>query len=319
MYGHSAVQICGWTKKALTNEESSCYKQKFYGIDCHSCMEFSPAVMWCQQNCTFCWRPMEFMKNIEINPEEVDNFKDIVDTLLEERKKLLSGFRSSKTLNTKKFDEAQVPSHFAISLSGEPTMYPHLDKIIEYLKSFPKTKSIFLVTNAQIPEFFEKLLETPKALPTQLYISIDAPSKEHFKKINLSLYEDGWERLQRSLEYFSKIQTRKIFRMTQIKGTNDKEEDLEGYKTLVEKGKPDFIEVKAYMHIGMSQGRHKKEEMPEFLEVKEFAQKLANYLGNYNFVHEAPASRICLLQRKDTPYQVKIEQFENEKVLPKKD
>ena len=52
VYGHSGVQICGWNKKAL-KDEGVCYKQKFYGIECHSCMEFSPAVMWCQENCTF--------------------------------------------------------------------------------------------------------------------------------------------------------------------------------------------------------------------------------------------------------------------------
>lgn len=312
VYGHSAVQVCGWTKKSLTSK-GVCYKQKFYGIECHSCMEFSPAVMWCQENCSFCWRPMEFMKNIEIDADQVDNFKDIIDNLMEQRKKLLSGFGGHPAVDRKKFVEAQTPSHFAISLSGEPTMYPHLDKMVSYLKDLPKTKSVFVVTNAQIPEFFEKLKADPKAQPTQLYISLEAPSKEFFNSINKSLYEDGWERLLKSLSVFSELETRRLVRFTQIKGLNDKEEQLDSYKELVELGKPDFVEVKAYMHLGMSQGRHTRDQMPEFQEVVAFAKKMAEHLGNYDYIDAAPNSRIALLRRRGSKYNVYLEKYENQK------
>ena len=310
IYGHSGVQICGWTKKSLANK-GVCYKQKFYGIECHSCMEFSPAVMWCQENCSFCWRPMEFMKNIEINENEVDDFRTIVDNLMLERKKLLSGFNVNHGADEIKLKEAQNPSHFAISLSGEPTMYPYLDKMVEYLKELPRTKSVFVVTNAQIPEFFEKLEKNPNAQPTQLYISLEAPNRDIFDKINMSLYKDGWVRLEKSLKIFSKLSCRKLIRFTMIKGLNDKEDQFESYKELIEFGKPDFIEIKAYMHLGMSQGRHSKEQMPEFNEVMEFANKFGKFLKNYDVVDFAPNSRIVLLRRKDSKYKVYLEKFEN--------
>ena len=312
VYGHSAVQICSWTKKSIA-EKGTCYKEKFYGIECHSCMEFSPAAMWCQQNCTFCWRPMEFMKNIEIKEEEVDEPKIIFENLLEKRKKLISGMGGHPEVNKTKFNQSfkKNPSHYAISLSGEPTMYPKLDKMIEYLKTIKETKTIFLVTNAQIPEFFEKLINNPNAEPTQLYISLDAPNKELFDKINISLYKDGWERLNKSLILFSKLKTRRILRFTQIKNKNDLEDHLEGYKKLIEKGKPDFIEIKAFMYLGMSRERHNKEEMPDYTEVLEFTKKLSNYLNNYEYVASAPNSRITLLKRKNSKYNLKIEKFEN--------
>lgn len=311
VYGHSGVQICGWTKKSLRGE-GVCYKQKFYGIECHSCMEFSPAVMWCQENCSFCWRPMEFMKNIEIDADKVDNFKEIIENLMQQRRKLLAGFGGNPKVDRKKFAEAQTPSHFAISLSGEPTMYPHLDKMIQYLKELPKTRSVFLVTNAQIPEFFEKLEESPESLPTQLYISLEAPNEEYFKDVNKSLYNDGWDRLKRSLSTFSRLDTRRLVRFTQIKGENDLDSQLDSYKDIIKIGNPDFIEVKAYMHIGMSQKRHPKEQMPEFQEVVEFAKKLGNHLGNYDYIDCAPVSRIALLRRVDSKYTVHIEEFEND-------
>jgi len=311
IYGHSGVQICSWTKKALRGE-GVCYKTKFYGIDCHSCMEMSPAVMWCQENCSFCWRPMEFMKNIEIKPSEVDDSKDIIDNLIKKRAKLLSGFGGSSKTNRKFWEISQTPTHFAISLSGEPTMYPHLDKMVEYLKTLKKTKSIFIVTNAQIPEFFEKLLKNKNSLPTQLYVSLEAPTKEVFNTVNKSLYSNGWDRLHKSLGFFAKLKTRKVIRMTLIKGLNDDKKYLKNYADQIELSNTDFIEIKGYVHIGMSQGRHSKDDMPSFEEIVNFSKDLAKELKNYEYVSDSPISRITLLKKINSPYDIKISKFENQ-------
>ena len=40
---HSAVEICGWTKKVLKDDVAGCYKQKFYGIRSHQCTQMTPA------------------------------------------------------------------------------------------------------------------------------------------------------------------------------------------------------------------------------------------------------------------------------------
>ena len=47
---HSTVGLCHWTKKSFRGE-GTCYKHKFYGISTHSCMEFSPAGMYCENRC----------------------------------------------------------------------------------------------------------------------------------------------------------------------------------------------------------------------------------------------------------------------------
>ena len=38
---HSAVEICGWTKKGMKDGSSGCYKQKFYGIRSHQCTQMT--------------------------------------------------------------------------------------------------------------------------------------------------------------------------------------------------------------------------------------------------------------------------------------
>ncbi len=312
VFGHSAVQICSWTKKAMSNR-GVCYKEKFYGIDCANCMEFSPAAMWCQQNCTYCWRPMEFMKNVKIDPNKVDEPKEIISELVEKRKKLLGGMGGHPNVDRKIFDEGffKMPTHFAISLSGEPTLYPKLPEMVKYLKSLPRTKSIFIVTNGQETDFFKKLAENEEFQPTQLYVSIDAPNEELFDKINLSLHKNGFNILKNSLKIFSSLSCRRILRYTMIKGLNSLDEHIEGYKELINIANPDFVEIKSYMHLGMSQNRHTKDQMPEFIEVEEFAKKLAESLGNYSYLSSAPNSKIVVIRRDDSKFDISIEKFEN--------
>lgn len=318
VFGHSAVQICSWTKKAMTGR-GVCYKQKFYGIDTHSCFEMSPSAMWCQQNCTFCWRPMEFMKNVEIDPEQVDEPEEIIKKLVLQRKKLISGMGGHENVNRMLFNDSflNYPTHYAISLSGEPTMYPKLPEMVEYLKTLSRTKSIFIVTNAQEPNFFQRLIDNPIYQPTQIYISLDAHNKELFDKVNISLYKNGWDRLKTSLKLMSKLNCRTVIRYTMIKGLNDLDSQLNDYKSLIESANPDLIEIKAYMHLGMSRNRHSKEQMPEYLEVEEFAKKLENLMRNYEFAASAPNSKICVLRRVDSKHPLRIKEFENQKFLNK--
>jgi len=55
---HSAVKLCTWTKKSI-RDKGSCYKQQFYGIESHRCLQMTPAVSWCTQKCLFCWSNIE--------------------------------------------------------------------------------------------------------------------------------------------------------------------------------------------------------------------------------------------------------------------
>ena len=122
-----AIEICHWTKKAILNE-GSCYKQKFYGIPAHMCAQISPIALWCSNNCIYCWRPMEFMKLKHFTKEEVDNPQTIIEEAVKKRRELLIGFKGNKYACKEKVKEIleEFPDHWAISLSGEPLLYPYL-------------------------------------------------------------------------------------------------------------------------------------------------------------------------------------------------
>ena len=233
---HSTVALCHWTKKSFKHE-GSCYKHKFYGISTHSCMEFSPAGMYCENRCVYCWRPMEFYDSMKMEPEHVAEPKEIMEKLMEERKKLIMGHYGDSRSDKQRLDESLKPSHYAISLSGEPTMYPKLPELIKYLKSLQETKSIFLVTNGQEPEMIQRLKDE-NALPTQLYLSTNAGDYESFLRINKPKYDDSWQRWNKTLQMLKELNTRTVLRITLIRDYNDHNEMIPAFAKMLEESSP---------------------------------------------------------------------------------
>ena len=294
---HSTVELCHWTKKSFKHE-GSCYKHQFYGILTHRCMEFSPAGMYCENRCVYCWRPMEFYDSMEMKPEQVAEPEQILRKLMGERKKLIDGFYGDSRNDKQRLDESLLPTHYAISLSGEPTMYPKLPELIKYLKSLEATKSIFLVTNGQEPDMIQKL-QDEDALPTQLYLSTNAADYESFLKINKPKYDDSWERWNRTLDMLKDLDTRTVLRITLIRNYNDQKEMIPAFVKMFRKASPHFIEIKSYMHIGRSTNRLEHENMLEMEEVKRFSEQIAKESKIFSIMDESIVSRISILQNNE--------------------
>jgi tRNA wybutosine-synthesizing protein 1 len=296
VYNHSAVELCHWTKKSFANE-GTCYKHKFYGISTHQCMEMTPTAMNCENRCVYCWWPAEFYDTLEMPEQMVDEPEVIVQNLMAERKRLINGFYGRSKNDKAKLDESLLPAHYAISLSGEPTMYPKLPQLIRYLKTLKATKSIFLVTNGQEPDMLRKLVQED-ALPTQIYLSTNASNKKMFLQINRPRHKDAWERWQDSLRFLSAVDTRTVFRMTIIRGYNDSADDIKDFAQVMSEGDPHFIEIKSYMHVGMSTQRLEKGDMLNMDEVRAYADRLCEKMPAFSVMDESEVSRIVVLQNK---------------------
>jgi tRNA wybutosine-synthesizing protein 1 len=297
VFNHSAVELCHWTKKSFA-DEVSCYKHKFYGISTHRCMEMTPTAMNCENRCIYCWRPAEFYDTLHMPEELVDEPDVIVEQLMAERKKLINGFYGNPKNNKKKLDESLMPAHYAISLSGEPTMYPKLPQMIKYLRSLRATKSIFLVTNGQEPDMLRRLA-AEDALPTQVYLSTNASNRKMFYQINRPRHKDAWKRWWDSLRLLSTLNTRTVLRMTIIRGYNNSSDLVGEFADMMAQGNPHFIELKSYMHIGMSTQRLEQNHMLEMYEVRNLATQLCSTIRSFKMMDESEISRIVVLQNKD--------------------
>ena len=294
---HATVALCHWTKKSFKHE-GNCYKHKFYGISTHACMEFSPAGMHCENRCVYCWRPMEFYDSLKMDPKQVAEPEEIMTKLMVERKELINGYYGDSRNDKQRLDESLLPSHYAISLSGEPTMYPKLPELIKYLHSLKETKSTFLVTNGQEPDMIQKL-QDEDALPTQLYLSTNAADYESFKRINQPKYDDSWERWNKTLSMLKHLKTRTVLRITLIRDYNDIKEMIPVFAEMIRKASPHFVEIKSYMHIGRSTNRLEYSNMLEMEEIQNFSQQVVKQSKIFSVMDESIASRISVLQNNE--------------------
>lgn len=283
---HSAVKVCGYCRKSITGKDV-CYKNTFYGIKSWRCVQMSPT-FFCDHRCVFCWRNTDYVWPKWEGP--VDEPKFIVDECIKAHVELLQGFKGNSDVIKGRLKEIEKPLHFAISLTGEPTMYPRLAEMIDYIKE--KGMTAFLVTNGTIPDMVEKLIEHQ---PTQLYISVYGPNKEVYQKTANPIKRDSWEMLQKSLSMVNKF-NRNVIRLTLVKGYNFL--DPEGYARLIEKYRPMFVECKGFSFVGHSQERLEVHNMPYHHEIMDFAKKIEEN-SSYKVIDSKKESKVALLVRED--------------------
>ncbi|KAI5956950.1 YPO7 [Candida jiufengensis] len=297
---HSGVKICRWTKSALRGR-GSCYKFAFYGIKSHLCMETTPSLA-CSNKCVFCWRH-------GTNPVaksnwrwELDPPEKVMEGALQGHYQKIKQMRGVPGIQMDRFQEAFKVKHCALSLVGEPIFYPHINEFVDMLHK--QHISSFLVCNAQHPDNLAKLSKV-----TQLYVSIDAPTKQDLKKVDRPLNSDFWERMMSCLDILRTIQKhqRTVFRLTLVKGFNMT--DIESYADMVERALPSQIEIKGATFCGSSNGNGNPltmQNIPFYEECKNFVTQLNQELQKRGLSYDIAAEHAhsCCILIADTKFKI---------------
>ncbi|KAI5057384.1 hypothetical protein GOP47_0027399 [Adiantum capillus-veneris] len=282
---HSGVKLCRWTKSQLRGR-GGCYKHSFYGIESHRCMETTPSLA-CANKCVFCWRH-------HTNPVgkswkwKIDDPVEIVEAALNLHINMIKQMKGVPGVKQERLMEGVNPRHCALSLVGEPIMYPEINTLVAELHK--RKISTFLVTNAQFPDCIKNLDPV-----TQLYVSVDASTKDRLKAIDRPLFADFWERFIESLKALREKHQRTVYRLTLVKGWNTSE--VEEYAELMKVGQPDFVEIKGVTFCGASNtSTLTMENVPWHEDVKAFAEELARRSnGKYELACEHAHSCCVLL------------------------
>jgi tRNA wybutosine-synthesizing protein 1 len=260
---HSAVKLCRWTKHQLRGR-GGCYKHTFYGITSYQCMEATPSLA-CANKCVFCWR---HHKN-PVGKEwkwKTDDPHFIVDEAVKTHVKMIKETKGIPGVNMERWQEAHTVRHCALSLVGEPIMYPRINELLGDLHH--RKISSFLVTNGQHPKAIGSLIPV-----TQLYVSVDAPTPESLVAIDRPLFSDAWERLKKSLSLLKDKGQRTVARLTVVKGWNS--DEVEGYAKLIALGSVSLIEIKGVTFCGKSDASNlNMSNTPWHHEVVELCQTL---------------------------------------------
>nr|CCC92766.1 putative radical SAM domain protein [Trypanosoma congolense IL3000] len=267
---HSAVKLCRW-QKSMMRGLGGCYKWTMYGIESHRCMEATPS-MGCANKCVFCWR-------LNTNPTatewrwQVDDPRAIVEGMLSSHKALVHGVQGMPGVTAESLREAMNPRHCALSLVGEPVLYPYINDFLQLLHN--ERISTFLVNNGQFPDAIRNL--TPV---TQLYLSVDAPNKDIMKILDRPVFLDFWDRFNQSVLWMRERKERTVFRLTMIEEFNMSEDNLREYKAIFEMGRPNFIELKRLTPAfsGNAKSLLRIKNVPSWDRLKAYANRLCEVI-----------------------------------------
>ena len=379
---HTAIKPCHWLEqKLLTGRDNrNCYKGVF-GVQSHRCLQNTPSMPFCNQQCVFCWRDIELgnlNREFSVEPDDpiylidemirhhqdiiknhlplrryLENYEIMVDLLtfmLQNRENhtinsLSKGLHVSKnkieralnllknqefltpadnSLKNFKLDseisccidtreeivklinlslttpdeimqthsEAMNPNHAAISLDGEPFLYPKLDGLVGEFRN--RNMTTFIVTNGTLPERIESL----NSLPSQLYITLPAPNRDIYKKVCRPMIKDGWSKISDTLDLVESLSCRSLVRLTAVKNLNLSENYIKDYIKLIDKANPNFFEIKGFTLQAkalMINKRLKSDKtlqyyFPDYDYLENLALKFEE-IGNFPLIYTNKASR----------------------------
>jgi len=295
---HSAVKTCTWVGKALrTTGAEHCYKQRFYGVPTHRCLQMTPSLGHCTQSCVFCWRATP--ETLGVGWEQTQAIKGgddpdaIVESAIAAHRKLIYGWGGNQNVTEQCLKEALDPVHAAISLEGEPTLYDRLGDLVQSFKSHG-FRSVFIVTNGTKPEVLANL----GTEPSQLYVSLCAPDENTYDTTCRPMVPNAWEKVMETLDLLHSFRCPTVIRQTLVPKLNMN--NILGYAKLALKAEPTYIEPKGAMSVGFARQRFSYEEMANWEQIKVFAAKLSEETG-YTVIDEQYESNIVLMSRLKKP------------------
>jgi tRNA wybutosine-synthesizing protein 1 len=211
---------------------------------------------------------------------EVDEATGLVHAAIEAHRGMIKEARGIQGAIPERVAEGMDVKHCALSLVGEPIMYPQINAFVAELHR--RRISSYLVTNAQFPDALRALCPV-----TQLYLSIDAPTREQLQvraprphawrsagatahrraepsraplsrrsarrrpqAVDRPVFADFWERFLECIRILSERKERTVFRLTLVNEWNVSQ--IDAYADLVQLGQPDFVEIKGVTYCGKS-------------------------------------------------------------------
>ncbi|MHA1341260.1 MAG: radical SAM protein [Promethearchaeota archaeon] len=220
----------------------------------------------------------------------------------EDASKLLDKFVTNPADIKNVYKSAMKPCHAAISLDGEPMLYPYIGEFVAEFRR--RGFTTFIVTNGTQPDVIKKLNENGM-LPTILYVTLPPPVKNYYSKIFRPRIKGTWDKIRETLSQLKNLKIRTVLRLTSVRNLNLKEELIKGYVDVVKEAQPDFLDLKAFtlegaaMDISIRLGSKQPGSyyVPTFLELENYAKKICELSnGEFEIIREHVASKDILIR-----------------------
>jgi wyosine [tRNA(Phe)-imidazoG37] synthetase (radical SAM superfamily) len=230
------------------------------------------------------------------------SLSDLATSILENTqsvRQVMDQMVSNETDIKNSFNRALHPNHAAISLDGEPTLYPYIG---EFVGIFRKKKfTTFIVTNGTTPETLLHLHET-NCLPSILYVTIPPPNIRDYTQIHRPKVKGAWDKIHQTLDLLKDLKTRTVLRITAVNHLNIRDDLIDGYVETIDRAQPNFVDIKGFTLEGASMSISNRLEtdqpgnyyFPDYLELDAFAQKITEKSG-FRIIETHEKSRDILL------------------------
>ncbi len=227
-------------------------------------IDLSPEHKSCNFDCLYCeLKPAKVTDSITNPP--------LVTSVISEVKEALQEYQNIDVIT--------------ITANGEPTLYPYLDVLVDELNNIKKDKKLLILSNASTISDL-KIQEILKKIDI-VKLSLDCATAKCFKKIDRPIKNVSIENIINSLVTFrNKFHNTLILEILVVLGVNDKTEEFNALKKVLDKINPDRIDLGTV-------------DRPPAYDVKgvsiEKLKELREYLGEHNvsIIHkEKPKSRV---------------------------
>jgi len=165
-------------------------------------VDLSPTNKQCNFDCLYCELAPTPTTDKQTNTVEVKTIIDELKTHLDEKIDVIT-----------------------LTANGEPTLYPHLDKLIDEIDKIKNTTETLILTNSATlvdEKVFNSLLKLD-----QVKLSLDAISPDVFKKIDRPHVDINIDKIVKRVIEFSKIFKGKLYiEILFVYGINDTKEEI---------------------------------------------------------------------------------------------
>ncbi|BAF69599.1 radical SAM protein [Nitratiruptor sp. SB155-2] len=184
-------------------------------------IDLSPSQKACNFDCLYCELDPAKPTDLIPNPPKVQE-------VIQETKKAL-----------KEFNDIDV---ITITANGEPTLYPYLDELVDELGKIKKNKKLLVLSNAS--RISEPSIQQTLAKIDIVKLSLDTASQRTFRRLDRPLKDIEIQDIIKGMIEFRKVYKGfLVIEILVVQGINDKPEEFEILNEVLEKIKPDRIDI----------------------------------------------------------------------------
>jgi len=184
-------------------------------------VDLSPSLKQCNFDCLYCE-----LKSVKV----VDTYKDVVsvDEVTKEIKEAL-----------KKYNDIDV---LTLTANGEPTLYPHLNELIDKINSFKGTVKTLILSNGST--IYKKDIQEALCKLDSVKLSLDCATHSCFKKLDRAAKSVELEKIKSGmLEFAKKYRGNLLIEVLFVKGINDNLDEVAKLNEFLVKLKPKRVDI----------------------------------------------------------------------------